>query len=249
MTDGKRALFSNKLDLDHFFYEARHQIYVVTKLADFPNYYKRSDIDVFCYDKTAFARVVLDVGNQYLDQGFEIRVWDKDDSHTYVDFYLDGELDFRFDLYGSLPCYTRVRLKEHYLYSVIENASVLHREHDGEEYPVYVPSPVDDLLLRYVEYIEWYELRPDKIKHLDYIMAAVSSDSSRIAFLDKLHVYTSLPDTDYGDTTGGYLSAFGPRMAWWAARAKSVPVYRLPGLVLRSLLSIASAVPKKLLRT
>lgn len=245
MTDSIRVGFSNKLDLDRFFYQVRDQVYVIVKLANFPNYYKGSDIDIFCYDKNEFARHLLAVGNGYLEQGFEIRVTDEDGSHTHTDFFLAGELEFRFDLYQALPRYKRIRLKEHYIYSVIENAKVLSRELDGVEYPIYVPSPVDDLLLRYVEYIEWYELRPDKIRHLGYILDAVASDSGRIGFLDKLHLYTELPSADFASAKR--TSAFG-RGRSWIERIRAIGPRRLPGAVLRRLRRIFLALARRLWR-
>ncbi len=248
MTDSTRVGFSNKLDLDRFFYQVRDQVYVIVKLVDFPNYYKGSDIDIFCYDKNDFAKRILAIGNGYLKQGFEICVADKEQSHTYVDFRLDGELEFRFDLYQALPRYERIRLKEHYIYSVIENARVLSRERDGVEYPIYVPSAVDDLLLRYVEYIEWYELRPDKLKHLDYILDAVASDSTRIGFLDKLHLYTELPARDFEGASAKRVSGFG-QLAFWIKRIRATPPRRLAGALLRRLLRIVLALPRRLART
>jgi hypothetical protein len=248
MTDSNRMGFSNRLDLDRFFFHVREQIYVIVKLGDFPNYYKRSDIDVFCYNKDEFAKQILNVGNCYLDQGFEIRVTDENALHTYVDFYLDGELEFRFDLYQSLPKYERIRLKQHYIYSVIENASVLHREFDGVQYPIYVPSTIDELLLRYVEYIEWYELRPDKVKHLDYILDAVASDSTRIGFLDKLHLYTELPSSDFRDASHYRISAFG-RKKYWMRRIWSILLNRIPRVFLRRLHRVLLLLPKRLYRS
>ena len=207
---------------------------MIVKLGDFPNYYKRSDIDVFCYDKNEFAKPILRVGNQYLAQGFEIKVTDKDESHTYVDFYYDGELEFRFDLDQSLPNYRRIRLKDHYIYTVIENASAFYRDYNGVRYPIYVPSTVDDLLLRYVEYIEWYETRPDKIKHLDYILGAAPSDPSRIGFLDKLHLYTEVPAPNFDDASARRPSAFRPKLSW-SRRTWSMPPHRIPGILFRRL--------------
>ncbi len=234
MTDSNRVGFSNRLNLDRFFFEVREQIYVVVKLGkDFPDYYKGSDIDVFCYDRDKFARQILSVGNCYLDQGFEVEVRNKSESHTFIDFYFDGELDFRFDLYGSLPEYKKIRLKEHYIYSVIENAKVVYREFEGVQYPLYVPSTVDELLLRYVEYIEWYELRPDKIRHLDYITKAIAADATRIGFLDKLHLYTELPVPYYENVSNG-VSEFG-RAETWLKRIRSVPVRHIPGILFRKL--------------
>ena len=235
MKDSNRLGFSNRLDLDRFFFEVKDQVYVIVKWGDdFPNYYHGSDIDVFCYDKAEFAKLILSVGNRYLDQGFEIKVTDKDESHTYVDFCLNGEIEFRFDLYQSLPNYRKIRLKEHYIYSIIENARTLYREFDGVQYPIYVPSTVDDLLLRYVEYIEWYETRPDKVKHLDYILDAAASDLGRIGFLDKLHLYTELPETEPKERglKRFYLFRW---LSFWINKARSVPPHRIPAAIYRRL--------------
>lgn len=185
--------YSNKLDLDYFFYNVKDQVYVIVKNEDFPNYYKGADIDVLCYNKNDFAQRILSMGNSYLDKGFEIRVLNVSESHTYIDFFLKDELEFRFDLYQSLPEYKKIHLKQHYIFSVIENAMVVQREFEGTGYPLYVPSVIDNILLRYVEYIEWYELRPDKIKHLDYIMESIDEDK-KSQFLNKLHVYTAFPE-------------------------------------------------------
>lgn len=214
--------YSNRLDLDQFFFHARDQIYVIAKLEHFPNYYRGSDIDVFCYDKDQFAKRILSVGNQYLNRGFEIEVH-AGEVQTHIDFYFEGELDFRFDLYQSLPDYKRIQLKKHYIFSVIENAVQSDREFDGVTYPVYEPAIADSLLLRYVEYIEWYELRPDKIKHLDYIINAVASDPNRIKFLDKLHLYTAVPPATSIEDADARGPAKRPVLAFWWNRFKSIP--------------------------
>jgi hypothetical protein len=245
MTEQTKIKYSNKLDLDRFFYHARDQIYVIVKPdGEFPNYYERSDIDIFCYDKDEFAKAILGVGNQYVLEGFEIVVADKKDSHTHIDFYFNGKLDFRFDLYESFPQYKKVQIKKHYIYSVIENAIPLDRDFDGERYQIYVPSVVDDLLLRYIEYIEWYEVRPDKIKHLDYIARSIEEDHGRISFLDRLHLYTYLPSARY-DNSSNIVSAFRERNAYWIARIRSMPLRRIPGAVLRKLYRIILSVIRK----
>ena len=225
-------MYSNILDLDCFFFNVREQVYAVIKLGDFPNYYKGSDIDVFCYNKDEFAKTVIGVGNRYLERGFEIRVTNKGDLQTYVDFYLDGKLEFRFDLYQSLPRYKKIRIKEHYIFSVIENASTITKEFEGKQYPLYVPSSIDDLLLRYVEYIEWYEQRPDKIKHLEYILAAIDADAQRIGFIDKLHLYTKLPEPKLETKLLKRFYVFR-WLAFWINRIRAKPLRQIPGTLLR----------------
>lgn len=220
--------YSNQLDLDLFFFAAQEQIYVIIKSNNFPNYQKGSDIDIFCYNKDVFAQSILDIGNQYVQQGFEIKATHKCSNQTHIDFFLDDELEFRFDLYGSLPHYEKIYLKEHYFFSVIENAVTMDRECDDKNYPIFIPATADELLLRYIEYIEWYEVRPDKIKHLNYIIDSISDVSERIRFLDKLHVYTKLPSpSDSKHTSMNQFYAFR-QIASWVKILRTIPVSELP---------------------
>lgn len=185
----------NLLDLNNFFFNVRKIPYVIIKYNNnFPKYYKGQDIDIFCYSKSQFAQKIFEVGNKYLDKGFEIKVTDITTEHSQIDFFLKDELHFRFDIYQELPVYKNIKIKKHYLYSVIENAVILQHHYKNKPYFIYIPSKIDDLLLRYIEYIEYYQLRPDKVKHLNYILKTVESDPERIIFLDKLHLYTDLPD-------------------------------------------------------
>jgi len=227
--------YSNRLDLDKFFFNVKDQVYVIVKNnEDFPNYCKGSDIDIFCYDSSAFAKRILSIANSYLDKGFEVKVSNKGASQTYIDFFLNDELEFRFDLYESLPQYKKIHLKPHYILSVIENAATVEREFDGSRYSLRIPSIIDESLLRYIEYIEWYELRPDKIKHLDYITEKID-DNTKAQFLNKLHFYTALPE---------FLeSAHEDKLSW--EKAESSIYLKLKG---KSLLEICIAILRRLKR-
>lgn len=71
-------------------------------------------------------------------------------------------------------------------------------------------------------------IRPDKVKHLDYILDAIASDANRIGFLDKLHLYTELPLPNYEENS---ISVFG-RGASWMSRIRLIPLYRIPRVFL-----------------
>lgn len=193
---------TNKLDLNYFFYNLKDMNYVIIKYdTSFPNYYSGSDIDIFCYNKNEFAKQVLNYGNKYLNRGFEIKVKNLSNNHTFIDFFQNNELDFRFDLYDSFPNYKKIKIKKYYLYSVIENAFSIIKKYNGIEYYIFIPSDIDNILLRYIEYIEWYELRPDKIKHLDYILDKLSKNSLSIKFIDKLHLYVEFPEPNFDNNS------------------------------------------------
>jgi len=185
--------YSNKLDLNKLFSELECEKYVIIKLTDFPNYYCGSDIDIFCYNIDEIAREIIYVGKQYLEDGFEIVAKDANASHKYIDFIFDNKIEFRFDLYGELPVYKKVCIQKKYFTHIIENSVPVTINSKYGQYKIYVPSKIDELILRYIEYNEWYEIRPDKIKHLDYIMNAIADDSDNVIFLDKLHQFTALP--------------------------------------------------------
>ena len=192
-----KTLLLNDLDLNQFFYAIQNLSYVIVRRSNpekWPGYFQGEDIDIFCYDKAAVGRKLLGIGNIYVNQGFDIESTDHDNGmQTHIDFFKGGQLQFRFDLYGRLPRFKKVCIKEHLFLSVIENAHPLEYQWQEENYPLYIPSSADDLLLRYIEYVEYFEQRPDKIKHLDYIMSSISDVPGRLGFIEKLHQYTDLP--------------------------------------------------------
>jgi len=184
--------YSNKLDLDEFFWAAQDYNYVIIKIEHFPNYYKGSDIDIFTDNPFGLARLILRIGNRYLkEKNYEIRVSGaKKNTHTYVDFYFNQGLDLRFDIYLRPLKFKKITLKKDLFSDAIRNRTFFNSVYLVKEYPVYIPSKMDDLLLRYIEYLEWYKKRHDKIKHLDYVLEKISSDKEKRVFLDKVRDYT-----------------------------------------------------------
>lgn len=189
--------YPDKLDLNIFFSELDSQKYVIIKLTDFPDYYSGNDIDIFCCDIDEIARKIIYLGKQYLDKGFEIVVKNVNPSHKFIDFIFADKIEFRFDLYGELPVYEKVCIQKNYFTNIIENRVPVATDFKSGQYNIYVPSQIDELILRYIEYIEWYEIRPDKIKHLDYIIDVINNDSEKMIFLDKLHQFTGSPTPSY----------------------------------------------------
>jgi len=182
--------FSNKIDVQRFMNELRDHKYCVIKLdPDFPNYTTYSDIDIFCYDLERTAAQILDTGKEYLEQGWKIKTGTGLKNHLAIDLYEKRarKLDFRFDLYGAMPSYKKINIKPGFFSSVIEHAVF------SEKLGIYIPTKIDDAILRYIEYVEWFDIRADKIKHVDYIMDNISDDEKR-EFLDKLHFYTQVPE-------------------------------------------------------
>jgi len=157
--------------------------------------YKGIDIDIFCYSPADFGAKILAYFNSLqLDKEWTLQVNELFDNQFHFDFCHNKELIFRFDLYGTFPDYTKVCIRPSLFESTIENSRVIELPKGTGAILIKIPSKIDDLLLRYIEYVQYYELRPDKIKHLEYIEAKIEEpDVGTQAFLEKLHHYTDLP--------------------------------------------------------
>lgn len=195
------------LDLISLFNSIQNETYCVIKLNDkIPQYSPGEDIDIFCYNPDSLARKILEWGNAFVTENKEIRVESNPSCHhIYIDFVQEEKIHFRFDLHGALPRYKHLQIKSALFESILENSSKVERCLKKECCVIKVPSDIDDLILRYIEFIEWYNVRPDKIKHLDYILAKIDSNKKE-QLLDKLHYYTKLPEHVDKEQTANYAS-------------------------------------------
>jgi len=166
--------------------------YCIIKLPnEYPLYKEGSDLDIFCYNLQVFSKLILGELQKKIDKTLQIKVTENN-YQLYIDIIKDGQIHFRFDLYGKLPIYKNVNIKSALFSSVIENSRTISRD-DSQ---VKVPSIIDETILRYIEYQEWYASRPDKIKHVEYILNKIEiNEIDKNKMFDKLHYYTSLPLT------------------------------------------------------
>lgn len=189
--------YSNKLNLQEFFAALSDEIYCVVKFSDnFPNYPAYTDVDIFCFDINKISNKILAVGNNYVENNkCAIKITNLSKDQVHIDFHFNGskKLDFRFDLYQALPAFKRINIKQGFYSTIIENRLLNDKN-------VYVPDKIDDLILRYAEFIEWYDIRADKLKHVEYIKEK-ASDAEQKIMLDKLHYYTALPGISTQSTT------------------------------------------------
>ncbi len=70
----------------------------------------------------------------------------------------------KYDLYQRLPC-RKLVIKDGYYRKVLRNKTLIRRG----SLECHVPGAQEDPVLRYVEYYEKKNIRPDKIRHLHYI--------------------------------------------------------------------------------
>lgn len=180
-----------KIMLTEIFKNLESSLYVLIKTPlNLPEYKFGSDLDIFCLNIEEVSGVILSCLNQYVGEyGYVVDV-SGTSGQRYIDLLCDGKINIRFDLYSKLPEYHNVKIKESFFSSVIENYTV---SNCIEGVTLRVASSLDDAILRYVEYHEWYSQRPDKIKHINYIQSNFSEEQVKQA-LDKLHYYIKLPD-------------------------------------------------------
>lgn len=180
------------MDLAAVFRELQSDDYCIVKLPDnFPDYAIGSDLDLLCLDMETVAKKILSVVHMAVDQKTEVQVTTRP-GQMYIDLVCGGNIHFRFDLYSELPHYCNVHIKKCLFFSIVEDSREIRVAEGGVT--VKVPSEIDEALLRYVEYHEWYAQRPDKIKHIEYLQRQIESnriDAERM--LKKLHYYTTLP--------------------------------------------------------
>lgn len=187
-----------QLCLNDFFKSISAQKYAVIKPSDkLPDYEFGSDIDMFCYDVTKMSEMVTSFLSQYVNATSLIKI-SKMPDNVHIDFITQGKIELRFDLYDKLPSYKNVCLKSAFFETVIEHAWSKEVTVEESVFIIRVPSMLDDCILRYVEYHEYFASRPDKIKHIDYILERFESKVlSKADMLDKLHHYLSFPQIEY----------------------------------------------------
>lgn len=183
-----------KIDLIKLFEELRNESYCLVKRnAEFPTWRIGSDIDIFCYSSTQIGKVIVRYVSSILSDEFLVEVTNLS-KQMYVDIIRNRVIQLRFDLYDDLPEYRSVNIKKAFFSSIIENSAFENIRGAS----IRVPCLVDDLIIRYIEYHEWYNKRPDKIKHLDYVYAKIENEQLlKKEVLDKLHFYTALPQPAY----------------------------------------------------
>ncbi len=107
--------------------------------------------------------------------------------HIHLDLIRENKLWIRLDLIDELDFYTQFSIQNALKFKLfLEREKIYVNEHE-----IYVPSHEHELLIRYFEYLEWFERRPDKVKHLDFILAN-SSPEQRAKLIENAHRFIRL---------------------------------------------------------
>jgi hypothetical protein len=159
------------IDLPQLFAETEQHAYAVMKSLPNGEPELGSDIDILCEDKAALGRQLLRNARPFIAQGYALRVRELSDTdQTHIDLLRrDGAIALRLDLHEGLGAFRRTPMKSTFAQSVLTRRTWSPIDCGGKTLSLPVPDEVDDLVLRYVEYHEWFEARPDKIKHAEFI--------------------------------------------------------------------------------
>jgi hypothetical protein len=175
--------------------------YVVLKGHDyFPNYYNYDDLDILCKDKQVlFNDIHSRVNKTHLDS--EIKTKDKN-VRIHIDIIPPGfdKLNFRFDLLDKFPyditfnhTTTHIIVSEEYFNMIFDRKEqkniITSTAFDQESIQIWFPSAVDDLVLRFLEWV-W---QPHKIRH---IQAVRDKFNHADEFIDIINTHTNI-DIDY----------------------------------------------------
>lgn len=147
------------LNLQDFF--LRLEDYVIIKFdKNLPNYNINDDVDILTKSIHKNKNIIIDFYDKKL---FYHKIISINNHHIQLDLYTNVQpkkLHFRFDLFEKLH-YNEFCLHDDIYLLILHN-----KIYNGL---CYVPCLLDDLSLRYCEYIEYIEKIPYKIKHLNYV--------------------------------------------------------------------------------
>ncbi|MGB1125188.1 MAG: hypothetical protein ACPG4Q_08280 [Phycisphaeraceae bacterium] len=164
-----------------------------------------SDIDILCTDKASLGRQLLQNCQPLVAQGYELRLRELPETdQAHLDMMYSGRIALRLDLHEGLGAYQRTPVKETFAERLLDRRTWREIDSVSGTLSLPVPDAIDNLVLRYLEYHEWFDARPDKIKHAEHIADQIAQDTDQTsAFYQRLMQATSqrphLPTLRYCD--------------------------------------------------
>lgn len=156
--------------------------YVIVKSFSLNENVYGKDIDIYCYSNYHIRNKIIKAFSDLdLNKHFLIEV--KEQSHqSHIDIKENDSLVLRFDLYDNLPKFKKLNVRESLFDVVIETRELVN----NNEINYFIASKNFNNLLRYIEYIEYFQIENNKIKHLDFLEKNLSSDTN---FFENIHYY------------------------------------------------------------
>lgn len=160
---------------------------------DFPNVKPGSDIDILVEDRKYAEKIIVKNFLSEVEEGCEVVV-SVEKSHTHIDLIKNTSLYIRIDLIDSFIELKKIKISRAFPIHILTNKI---EKKIGEE-TFFFASSLDDLLIRYIEYIEYFEMLPTKEKHLRYIYANIP-DGDWNYFIDYCYRFIKIIHSTYQD--------------------------------------------------
>lgn len=159
--------------------------YVLLKLwPGYPDVRPGTELDLLVLDKFDSSEKLKSYLEDHVDGiEFHIRVTDTN-SQFHLDIIKGNKIEIRLDLIDNFDIFTRFSVKQSLITEVFMNRDNL----DIQNAKIFVPSNEHDLLLRYFEFIEYFEQPPEKISHLDFI-ANTADENTKKDLIFNAHRY------------------------------------------------------------
>lgn len=177
--------------INDVFYALKDKKYMVIKYSGFDHLRPGNDIDILCNKKSDVSKVINSVLNGLISEREKIRICENDCIH--IDIIRDEEIYFRFDLIDNFNSFKKITIRESYTEESLNRRVSSEHTFNGIKYPIFYSREDDDLVIRFLDFVENYNDRPDKIKHYDYIMDIISKDPAKARFLKTLGEIVEMP--------------------------------------------------------
>lgn len=163
------------------FSDLRKHKYVALRFEGISSLQPGEDIDIVCLDKNSLKRKILSALRGNIPAPYYIDV--KEGFHVHVDIMRGNVVYLRFDLTDNFDSFKKISVRNFYIKEIIRRSHKAEYSSGETVYSVNICCEEDDLVLRYVEFLEHYEDRPKKIKHYEYVMAKIKEDHNNAQYL------------------------------------------------------------------
>ena len=167
--------------ISNVFYCLKDQKYAIIKFSGFIHIAPGNDIDILCNNKHKISRLIISNLRQLVEQGYEIHITEKD--YIHIDIIENGKIYLRFDLTDNFDSVRKITIHRSFVQDLLNRRVCVENKFNGKSYPIFIAKEEDDLVVRYVEFLEHYNNRPDKIKHYDFILNVLAEDNTKANFL------------------------------------------------------------------
>lgn len=158
---------------------------IIIKIFDeFPDYQIGSDIDILVINKYDALNSLINYLKPLINKNLEEIHIEETKSHIHLDLFRKNKLVFRIDMIENFNSFSRFSIQDS-----LKTSMFLKRKKKWflDKY-IYVPVDEHEFLIRYLEYLEWFEIRPDKLKHYEFVINE-TDELQKNQLMKNLHRY------------------------------------------------------------